>query len=84
MSNRNISRNGFGNNDAATVTGIVAIAFVIFAIVVAIQVTAIVFAVINGIALFGPDGDISSVWHWVWFVICGMVILGGIFSRASK
>lgn len=55
----------------------------IFLIAAIINITAIVFAIINGFALFGPDGDINSIWHWFWFIICCMILLGNVF-RASK
>jgi hypothetical protein len=51
---------------------------------VAVLVLAIVFSVINGIALFGPDGDITSVWHWTWFVLCALVILNAIISSIGS
>jgi len=74
----------YKTNDGAVVAGIFALVFVLFAISLAIRVVAIVFAVINGIALFGPDGNPTDVWHWVWFVICVLVTISGFFVRTSK
>ncbi len=73
----------YKTNDAALVGGLFVLALFLGLVSIAIFVTAVVFAVINGIALFGPDGDISSVWHWVWFVICSVVILANVFNRVK-
>lgn len=75
MANRNlIDRN---KSDALTLA---VIGFVIVIAAFAVNFTVIVFAVINGLALFGPDGDISSVWHWVWFIICLVIVLGNVLG----
>lgn len=56
----------------------------LFTLSIAVTLVVLFFAVINGLALFGPDGDVTSVWHWVWFVFCVLLLLGGVFSRASR
>jgi hypothetical protein len=71
----------YKSSDAGAVVGMFVLVFLLGAVAIAIFVTAVVFAIINGIALFGPDGDITSVWHWTWFVICSVVVLGNIFNR---
>jgi hypothetical protein len=68
-------------SDTSTIAALAIIGAIVVLVSLAIFVTAVVFAIVNGIALFGPDGDITSVWHWVWFVICSVVILGNIFNR---
>ena len=73
----------YRSNDGATIAGFAILTVLLILVAVAIKVTAIVFAVINGFALFGPDGDITSVWHWVWFIICCLVVLSGLFSRSK-
>ena len=65
-------------NTAIVAVGL--IGFALFILIIAINILAIVFAVINGLALFGPDGDITSIWHWFWFVLCCFVILNAIVS----
>lgn len=65
-------------NTAIVAVGL--IGFLLFILIIAINILAIAFAVINGLALFGPDGDITSIWHWFWFVLCSLVILNAIVS----
>jgi hypothetical protein len=60
---------------------LILIAVIAGAVSVALTITAIVFGVINALALFGPGGDIGSVWHWVWLIVCFIFVFGGVTAR---
>lgn len=62
---------------------LIAIAIIAGLVSVALTITAVVFGVINALALFGPNGDTTSVWHWVWLVICVIVVWGSTTTRRS-
>jgi hypothetical protein len=51
---------------------------------IAIRIVAIVFLVINGIAIFGPEGDTTSIWHWVWAIICALIVFSNAKVREVK
>lgn len=68
----------------AAIVAVGLIGFLLFILIIAINILAIAFAVINGLALFGPDGDITSIWHWFWFVLCCFVILNAIVSSIGS
>jgi hypothetical protein len=64
-------------------SNLILIAIIAGVVSVALTITAIVFGVINALALFGPGGDIGSVWHWVWLVVCVIAVWGSTTARRS-
>jgi hypothetical protein len=63
-----------------SVTGIFIGVLLLSGFAIAIFVTAVVFLFINALALFGPDGDMTSVWHWTWFGICFVTVCINIYN----
>ena len=56
--------------DAAKVIFVVSMFLISLGIVVASFVLPVVYAVLNGVALFGEGGDAQSLWHWTWLIVC--------------
>jgi hypothetical protein len=67
------------DKETANLVGIAVIAGLVG---IALTITAVVFGVINALALFGPNGDTASVWHWVWLVVCVIFVWGSTIARS--